>query len=274
MGTNRANVALIPPDDGDTTTKWLITLNSPLGNPNLGVVNGRVATITSDSILTTNVALAYRQAIVVANDLIYLDGEGNRTLEPTNNRQSIIFDNDNTSGRAVALYNDALKRPTTRLLNPSIVLDNEATSGFAVPLYLDSLGQKSTAPTPNRLYTSTTSNTAPLLYYDVNGLETRTPEQPPTGRVKNNGRDVSGTAQYDLNKNAKATIPVYRQELVVGTRPFQMVQTVADAGTDTLTVNAINAASRLTLTDTTLIGVNMVGQVEYRQYRGDPSEHQ
>src|SRR5262249_36123648 len=67
----------------------------------------------------------------------------------------------------------------------------------------------------------------------------------------------------DTTPNQAATIEVYRQKLVVGTKPFEMVRTVTDAGTDTLTVNATNAAGQFTLTDTTLTGVKMLSQIDF-----------
>ena len=54
--------------------------------------------------------------------------------------QSIVIDNSNSSGRAIALYADAAgTNPTTNLLNASVVLDQKNTTGIAVPLYLAGL---------------------------------------------------------------------------------------------------------------------------------------
>ena len=198
--------------------------------------------------LTTTAS--YRQAIVVVNDLVYLDGENNQTLEPTNNRQDIDID---TSSRAVALYPDANGNPTTRLSNPSLVVTNASADSL---LYYNDLGQKTTSQTPTRVYAATNSNVASLIYYDDQGLDVPTPDQPAVPRVLNNGTNP-GSAQYDLTRNQKATIETYRQELVVGTKPFQMVRTVTDAGTDTLIVNATNAVTHFTLTDTQLTGLRV-----------------
>ena len=190
--------------------------------------------MSSDSLLTTNAGLAYRQAIGVVNDLIYRDGDDNRTLDPTNNRQSIVITG---AAGAVTLYTDAEGNPTTSPSNPSIVVTDTAPSGVTlVDLYLDHLGQKSTRETPNRLYAATDSNSAPLIYYDNQGLEVQTADQQPTARVKDNGTSA-GTAQYSLTRNQPATIEVFRNQLVIGTRAFDLYRSVLDSGTDTFIID-------------------------------------
>lgn len=245
VGANNATVSLVPANVGDSFKTWRITLNSPAGNPDFGVVTGSVATMWSDSVLTTD-STAYRQAIIVVNNLVYVDSDGNKTLDPTNNKQSIIISSDSQS---VDLYIDAEGNPTTDPINPSIIVTDELhkPSGVTlVDLYQNKLGQTTTLLTPNRLYQSTDSNSAPLVYYDIQGLEVQTADQS-TARVQDNGTSA-GTAQYSLTKNQKATIEVYRQELVVGTRATQLYRSVLDSGIDTFIIEHSGSSTSANIT--------------------------
>ena len=105
VGSGNASVSLVAGNVGDSTATWRIVLSSPAGNPDMGVVTGSVATMWSDSVITTSSANAYRQAIVVTNDLVYLDSDGNKTLDSSNSTQSIFV---NSGSQAVDLYIDCL----------------------------------------------------------------------------------------------------------------------------------------------------------------------
>ncbi len=257
-GPGHVAVNPIPANFGDTSVSWRITITNPTGMPNLGVLTGPVATMGSVQFLTPNQSDAYRQAIVVVNDLVYRDGGGNRTLDPTNHAQEVITDNQNSSGRAVALYQDADGNLTTLINNPAIVVTNSSSDA---PLYNDKFGAKTLTQTPNRLYAATSSNTAPLIYSDNQGLDVQSALPLPVPRVFDNGQNP-GTAIYNVTQNQKATIETLRQRLIVGTRPFQMVRNVADAGIDTLNVSATGGVSQLVLDDVALVGLNL-GQLEF-----------
>ncbi|MEI6722474.1 MAG: hypothetical protein WCO67_17045, partial [Betaproteobacteria bacterium] len=68
----------------------------------------------------------YRQAIVVVNELLYLDGEGSPTQEPTNNRQFVTV--STTDARRGPLYSDSAGVQTTSLVNASIVVTNTGST--------------------------------------------------------------------------------------------------------------------------------------------------
>ncbi|MEW6156754.1 MAG: Ig-like domain-containing protein, partial [Verrucomicrobiota bacterium] len=189
--------------------------------------------LRADRTLTTNAAEAYQQAIIVTNQLLYLDRNGKATLDTFGNRQWILYDNNGTK---LPLYADADQNPTTRIKNPSVVIDNANVTGYAVPLFLDEFGDKTTQKTPNKAYAATNLNSAPLIYYDTNGLDVETADPPPVPRVQDHGTSP-GTANYAANKFVKASIEVDRQKLVVGTRPFEMYFVTTDAGNDQIIVD-------------------------------------
>ena len=143
--------------------------------------------ITAAGTATTDAAQGVRRAILVTNELLYDDANGNPTLDPTGNAQRIVTDNANASGRAVRLYTDASGRRTTSLASPSVVIDNANRSGYAVPLYYDHLGRKSEIVSPNKLMAQTESNTAPLIYYDTQGLDTEAKNRPAVPTVATDG---------------------------------------------------------------------------------------
>jgi Ca2+-binding RTX toxin-like protein len=196
----------------------------------------------------------YQQAVIVTNQLLYLDNNGNPTTKPTNNPQWIWnsavtnlhdFNSDGTLSSPATLYSDADGNPTTRISNPSVVIDNDNQSGFALALYLDEYGDKTTQLTANKAYAATDDNNASLIWYDFEGLDIETGDPLPIPRVQDNDASA-GTALYNAADHARASIEVDRLELIVGTRPFELNQSVLDTGVDTLIVDHSGTANTVT----------------------------
>ncbi|MDC0264748.1 calcium-binding protein, partial [Verrucomicrobia bacterium] len=239
---------------GNLTTEVTSRLTSFRGFQRLA--QGDPLFLTNERSVTTDPDSGHQQLIVVSNQLLYLDNNGNPTSRPTNNTQWIMYD-EATSLRdfdrsgaqlaSVSLYLDPDDRPTNRIKNPSVVVDNANTTGYAVPLYLDELGDKTELPSTNKAYAQTDDNLASLIWYDSEGLSVETADPLTIPRVKDNGLSA-GTALYDRPANAKATIEVDRLKLVTATRPFEIYQTIYDFGVDELIVqnagsNSINDGS-------------------------------
>ncbi|WP_372743315.1 hypothetical protein, partial [Neptunomonas sp.] len=121
-----------------------------------------------------------------------------------------------------------------------VVVSADATGNYpagSLPLYLDENGYKTIQPTANKAYVATDDNSAPLIWYNSNGLDVETGDPLPVPRVGDNGTSA-GTALYDLDDNQQATIPVDRLELNVATRPLDVYQSnTADTGVDSLIID-------------------------------------
>ncbi|MBL4898889.1 MAG: hypothetical protein JKX76_04465, partial [Colwellia sp.] len=208
--------------------------------------------------LTTVASQGHQQAIIVTNQQLYLDKNGAPTTIATNNPQWIV--NGGTSaGRALhdfnangsvradeILYADADGNETTRIRNPFVVLVSADASGNypsdSQALYLDENGYKTTQPTANKAYGATDDNSAPLIWYNVNGLDVETGDPLSVPRVDDNGT-LAGTALYDLADNQQAIIPVDRLGLSVAIRPLEVYQSDAnDAGIDRLIIDNRNTS--------------------------------
>ena len=182
-----------------------------------------------------------RQAIIVTNQLLYLDDESlysdeksRPTISSTNHKQWILRDSNatardfNARGEIVAstpIYQVG-GNDSTHTSNPSIEIDPDHSA--SKKLYLTPGGKKTDLITANLFYAQTDDNSAPLIWNDSNGLTVESKFPPAVPEAPRKATD------YQIiypQENQRATLEVDRQKLLSGTRPYEVYQS-EDNGID------------------------------------------